>query len=206
MEATNGPSPGSTYIHVGPWNSASRSIPALRFSEAYGKMMTGSDLPSYGPYTRWFHPASTFVTQDDTAFTGVEKWDWLLRTYGSNKHSRVDVREIQATVVFGGAILYPGGEVEDIMGDPSTERKVLTGREMRGDLVYYHHELLITPILSNGQKGEAIPVRRVAEFVLGPAETKGQGEDGWQMWRGKVWWDTAVIKSSIANQEAKFGQ
>lgn len=97
-------------------------------------------------------------------------------------------------------MLYPGGEVEDVTGDPSMQRKVLTGKEVRDDLVYYH------PILSAGQRGKAIPVRRVAEFVLGPAEVQGQGEEGWQMWRGKIWWDTAVIKSAIANQEAKFAQ
>jgi len=53
--------------------------------------------------------------------------------------------------------------------------------------------------------GPGIPVRRAMSWVLGPAQVKGQGTNGLQWYKGRVWWDTQVLTNEIRRRQDVLG-
>lgn len=191
------------FTHQGAWTDSARAHPTLAFLEKYTQMIKTRD-PSASP-TAFYAPSSIFYNGDGAVYTGSDAiWGWIKQLFAPFS----DLGELDSsrriTVLPGKEFLSPGKGVIDLAEGGGAVKD-----EQKGDLVYYEHEMIFyfkDPKLERNVNGvkEGITVRRCMEFVVGPAEVKGQGTEGRQIWRGKVWWDSGVLYKEIENRRKMF--
>ncbi|KAI0259027.1 hypothetical protein BC834DRAFT_908311 [Gloeopeniophorella convolvens] len=155
-------------------------------------MVRGCDLDSHGPFSRWCAPSAVFYNGDGVVlYEGGERiWTWMHDLFSPFERLDVQIEESRARVLEGVVTLKPGVGVLAEDGDELGQ-----GGEK---VVFYPRDSAL--------RGEGIPVRRMMEFVIGEPEEAGQGTDGRQFWRGKVWWDTIVLAHELAERRRKAAE
>lgn len=188
------------HFHRGPFDESTRKIPALRFFEAYLDMAQDlARIAASDTFLEWFSPSAAVIDRDGyvwrspkTILGGMQKiLGW----------AKMRVEHKETKLLSGVVLLRPGIGVVDIAdgfsGEKAVEFKNEVAGDIRGDIILCEHVVYFTPKLPDGSQGKEIGVSRMIEFINGPAEVSGQGTYGRQHWKGKVWWDSDVLKSEM---------
>lgn len=193
------------YTHTGPWSPDTRSSPTLAFLEKYTKMILSGDLSD--PFHTWYAPSSVFHNTDGVDYVGGEEiWEWIKKLFGPFERlgepdeSRIvrllpqsfHIQEAPGPISKGAEVKMPSRKPDELGQNAEVGLQ-------KADLVLYEH-VMVFYLQGRKPSEEGIPVRRAMEFAIGKSESEGQGMDGLQIWRGKVWWDTSVLKKEIESK------
>ncbi len=165
------------FFHLGPWDSATRQIPAVAFVEKYASTVDSLDLS--GPFYNFFAPGAKFYNTDGIVYDGGGAiWSWMKRLFGVFSAVHHDIQSIRL-IKAGAEEWRPESEAHWVILETTT----------------------LFSMKSPTVAGDPIEVRRLLSFLVGKSEVDGQGTDGLQILQAKVWWDSGVLDRELARRK-----
>lgn len=156
--------------------ASTTSRPSLSFIRKYTNKVDSLDLS--GSFSAWYAPSAIFYNGDGSVYNGGEKiWEWmhvLFSPFARMEHS------VKITRVLDG--LNFACQICDLL-------------ILEAETSFW---------LKKPLAGEAIRVPRLLMFLVGPAETQGEGTDGLQIWEARAYWDTAVLEKEIRRRQSSL--
>jgi hypothetical protein len=149
------------------------SYPPVSFIRKYCDKVDSLDLS--GPFSAWYAPSAIFYNADGIVYDGGRQiWEWMNTLF-----SPFDRMEhlVKTTRVLGG--LDVGNRMCDLL-------------ILETETSFW---------LKKPLDGEAVRVPRLLTFLVGPAETRGDGTDGLQIWEAKAYWDSAGLQREVKRRQ-----
>ena len=141
-----------------------------------------------------------FYDTESTDYVGGEKiYEWIKELFAPFEEIEEGGNERTVRVFEGDVLVEKGVGVVAEGFEP--ESGVVAAEKQKADLVIYEH-IMIFHLRGDRLRGDrlrrdGIPAKRMMEFVVGKSEVEGQGTDGMQIWRGKVWWDKSGFMKNV---------